>query len=246
MSSQRTSFKSRVFNLMARPTSWFFRSWYSTLRVHHDVADPTQDPRATSSGIIISSWHGDLFVNGCGFNDCGIRVMISNSTEGEFGTRIVQHLGYGVVRGSSKRGGARAMFEMIDLAQEHNVAFAVDGPKGPREVVKDGAVFLAARTGLPIVALGAAYSCAKRFNSWDRMVLAWPGSRNVVCLWPGMHVPAGASDEELQTYNGQLQERMVLARARAQQLLDEWTRTGRRPQPRTAAEVASPPLQRAA
>lgn len=234
----KQSIKARIFNFMARPVSWFFRSWYATLRVHHDVADPAQDPRTTSSGFILSSWHGDLFINGNGFNDCNIHVMISNSTEGEFGTRIVQHLGYGVVRGSSKRGGARAMLEMIDVAEKHTVAFAIDGPKGPREVVKDGAVYLASRTGLPIVALGAAYGSAHRFSSWDRMAMAWPGSRNVVCLWPGMHVPAGATDAELSDYSQQLQERMVLARARAQELLDEWTRTGRRPLPCSAADDA--------
>ena len=122
------------------------------------------------------------------------------------------------------------MFEMIEVAQKHNVAFAVDGPKGPREVAKDGAVFLAAQTGLPIVALGTAYGNAKRFRSWDRMALAWPGSRNVVCLGQGLHVPQGASETELRECNRQLQERMVLARARAQSLLDEWVRTGRRPQ----------------
>lgn len=228
---------------MARPASWFFRTWYSTLQVHHDVADPAQDPRVNSSGVIISSWHGDLFINGNGFNDCGIRVMISNSTEGEFATRIVQHLGYGVVRGSSKRGGARAMFEMVDLAQQHNVAFAVDGPKGPREVVKDGAVFLAAQTGLPIVALGVAYSWAKRFNSWDHMAMAYPGSRNVVCLWSGMPVPKGVSDVELSDYNRQLQEWMSLARARAQSLLDEWVRTGSRPKTEPVADVTKSVLQ---
>jgi lysophospholipid acyltransferase (LPLAT)-like uncharacterized protein len=246
MAKKKRTLKARLFKFMALPTAWFFRLWYSTLRVHHDVADPTQDPRATSAGTIIASWHGDLLLNGCGFNFCNIQVMISNSAEGEFGTRIVQNLGYGVVRGSSKRGGARAMLEMIDVAEKFHVAFALDGPKGPREVVNEGAVFLAAQTGLPIVAVGTAYGSAKRFHSWDRMALAWPGSRSVVCLWPGLHVPPNATEEELRGYGEQLQQRMSLARERAQQLLAEWIRTGKRPLPRSCREAAPATRKRAA
>ncbi len=229
MAKSKSLLKRRLLNALALPTAWGIRLWYGTLRVHHDVADPAQDPRVTKSGAIYSTWHSDLFVNGCGFNFCGLGIMISNSTEGEFGTRIVQNLGYSAIRGSTNRGGARALREMIRAVAGANVGIAPDGPKGPARVVKDGAAYLASRTGMPLVAMGTAYSCATRFNSWDRMAFAWPGSRAVVCLWPGLIVPRDANSEELEGYGLQLQERMLLANERATELLGEWIKTGKRP-----------------
>ncbi|QDU28142.1 hypothetical protein ETAA8_32420 [Anatilimnocola aggregata] len=242
MARNRSS-KPHLLNRFALPLAWGFRLWYSSLRVHHDVANPAQDPRVTRSGAIYATWHEDLFVNGCGFNDCNIHVMISSSSDGDFGTNIVTNLGYGAIRGSSGRGGARALREMMRTVEGTNVGITPDGPKGPRRVVKEGTTYIASRTGMPIVAMGTAYTCATRFNSWDRMALAWPGTRAVVCLWPGLLVPAEANSEELMSSTQQLQQNMTSANERAQLLLSEWLKTGKRPAARTAdtAFDTSPP-----
>jgi len=237
MARKKSQWKARVFGAAAWPLSVAFRIWYHTLRVHHDVADPAHDPRVTKAGAIYATWHEDLFVNGNGFNDCNIHVMISSSSDGDFGTNIVKHLGYGAIRGSSGRNGVRALREMIRNVEGTNVGITPDGPKGPRRVVKEGTTYIASRTGMPIVAMGTAYSCATRFSSWDRMALAWPRSRAVVCLWPALSVPADADSEQLQAYTQQLQSNMFLANERAQKLLTEWVSTGKRPAKRATDPV---------
>lgn len=237
MPTPKTKFKTRLLASLAWPLAVAFRGWYQTLRVHHDVADPRFDPRVSPAGAIYSTWHEDLFVNGNGFNDCNIQIMISSSADGDLGTKIVQHLGYGAIRGSSGRGGARALREMIRAVAGTNVGITPDGPKGPRRVVKDGATYLASRTGMPIVPIGTAYGCATRFHSWDRMALAWPGSRTVVCLGAPLHVPEDAGSEELEFHRQRLQDEMHLASERAKELLGQWLKTGKRPVPPPVASV---------
>ncbi|WP_425613986.1 lysophospholipid acyltransferase family protein [Anatilimnocola sp. NA78] len=241
MARKKSSWKARVFRAAAWPLSVAFRTWYSTLRVHHDVADPAHDPRVTKAGALYATWHEDLFVNGNGFNDCNIHVMISSSSDGDFGTNIVKHLGYGAIRGSSGRNGVRALREMIRNVEGTNVGITPDGPKGPRRVVKEGATYIASRTGMPVVAMGTAYSCATRFSSWDRMALAWPGTRAVVCLWPALVVPAEADAEQLKAATQQLQNNMFLANERAQKLLTEWVNTGQRPAAQAAEKTLDTP-----
>ena len=101
---------------------------------------------------IIAFWHGRILPATFFFRDRGIVVITSQNFDGEWIARIIRRFGYGTARGSSSRGGARALVQLRrDLAAGRPVGFALDGPRGPARVAQPGAVWLAGATGQPLL-----------------------------------------------------------------------------------------------
>lgn len=118
-------------------------------------------------------------------------IVASLSEDGRLQARVMRRFGFDVVDGSSSRGGAAALARALErLAAGEDLAVAVDGPRGPCGIVKPGVVFLAARSGAPIVPLSAASARAWRFSrSWDGFVLPKPFARVAVVAGPPIFVP---------------------------------------------------------
>jgi len=103
---------------------------------------------------------------------------------------VIRRFGYGTARGSTSRGGARALVQLRrDLAAGKPVAFTVDGPRGPARVAQPGAVFLAGATGHPLLPFHIECSAAWTLNSWDRTQVPRPFARIVLAIGPPIHVP---------------------------------------------------------
>ena len=133
-------------------------------------------------------------------------VMTSQSRDGEFIARVIQRFGFVPVRGSSSRGGQRALLEMNQLlAESHAVAFTIDGPRGPRYVAKKGPVLLARMSGVPITAFYVAVERAWVLNTWDKLVIPKPFSRIHVRFAGKIFVPTDADDATLERYHAEMQ-----------------------------------------
>jgi lysophospholipid acyltransferase (LPLAT)-like uncharacterized protein len=128
--------------------SLFIRGLHATLRVRHVRADNIERPPQ----YILAFWHSHLLLMlHCRFRR-PISVIISQSKDGEAIARVFDWYGVDSTRGSSTRGGSAALRELIREAREgKNIVFTPDGPKGPARVAKDGVVYAAMSTGLPIV-----------------------------------------------------------------------------------------------
>ena len=116
--------------------------------------------------------------------------LISAHRDGGYLADAVGVIGARIVRGSSSRGGAGAVREILDNWDGWHVAVTPDGPRGPRRAAKSGVIFLAGRTGRPLVVTGAAFSAAWRpKGSWTDMVLPKPFSRVVIAGSPAQTYP---------------------------------------------------------
>jgi lysophospholipid acyltransferase (LPLAT)-like uncharacterized protein len=114
--------------------------------------------------IILAFWHAQQLMVPTGYRGKGANVLISQHQDGEIVARIISRFGHRAVRGSSTRGGALALRELIRLGRSGaDLVVTPDGPKGPRQVAKLGVVQLAKATGLPIVPL--AFSSSKKNSS---------------------------------------------------------------------------------
>jgi lysophospholipid acyltransferase (LPLAT)-like uncharacterized protein len=108
-------------------------------------------------------WHRCVFPATYFYRNRGIAVMTSQSFDGEYIARIIERFGFPAVRGSSSRGGVRALLGMHKvLDQGSSVAFTIDGPRGPLYVAKPGPVLLARNTGVPIYCFHIAVEKARR------------------------------------------------------------------------------------
>lgn len=127
--------------------------------------------------IILAFWHAQQLMVPIGYRGTGANVLISQHQDGEIIARIISRFGHRAVRGSSTRGGALALRELIRLGRSgEDLVVTPDGPKGPRQVAKLGVVQLAKATGLPIVPL--AFSCSKK-NSSRAGIASWSHSHGL-------------------------------------------------------------------
>jgi lysophospholipid acyltransferase (LPLAT)-like uncharacterized protein len=157
------------------------------------------------------------------YRDQGSVVLVSRHGDGEFIARVLTGLGYSVARGSSTRGGARAALELLAHARKvrGDIGITPDGPKGPPQKAQDGCVFLASRSGFPLLPLAALAERSWRLRSWDRFVIPKPFSRIAVVAGEPISVPPDVPREEMGRYRERFEAAIAEAEARARQILDE-------------------------
>lgn len=158
------------------------KSIFKSLR-SHIFAHPRVD---LNQPLILSFWHGKLFLPimvVSSWHHKKIAGLVSQSRDGAILTRWIERLGFKVVRGSSNRKGASSVVKLMNFAKEgYSLGIAADGPRGPIYCAKSGCAYLAQKTGLPILPIGAAYRTAKQFQSWDRFLLPMPFSKAMIYL----------------------------------------------------------------
>jgi lysophospholipid acyltransferase (LPLAT)-like uncharacterized protein len=185
--------------------SWIVRLIGRTLRVsisYEAGAQQTMDQRP----LIGSFWHSCIIPATYICRDLGVRVMSSNSYDGEYMGRIIHKFGFVAVKGSSSRNAVRALLGLRRaLGEGWTVAFTLDGPRGPHHKVKPGPVALARSSGVPLTMFHAAVDKAWVLNSWDRMMIPRPFSRVLLRFGKLIPVPADASDEDVERYTAELQ-----------------------------------------
>jgi hypothetical protein len=155
-----------------------YRLWARTLHLKvedpHDVIGFVRD-----RPVIFAIWHNRLLmlprVFDPSFPSRQSYGLISASRDGDLIAIFIERSGYGTVRGSSSRKGMIALRQLVDtLAAGSNVLVTPDGPRGPVYSVSQGIVFLAQKTGAPVVPIHMEYSSAWRLKSWDRFVVPKP------------------------------------------------------------------------
>jgi len=159
--------------------------------------------------VCYASWHGRLLALAHTYRHQGIRILISLHRDGEFIARIVQKLGFVPIRGSSTRGGAKAILEMVKASQKHDIALTPDGPKGPRHRVQPGAAYLSSRAVVPLVPVTNSASSFWRLNTWDQFLIPKPFSKVVVCIGEAIWVRQGSSSTELENVSQKLEDRLL-------------------------------------
>jgi lysophospholipid acyltransferase (LPLAT)-like uncharacterized protein len=159
----------------------FVRLLGATWRVRVTGRDALDAIRREKRAYVLSCWHGELLAAVWAHRGQGMAPLISEHRDGEIIARICERLGYGTVRGSSTRGGARALLGLVrTLEQGTDVAVTPDGPRGPAERYAPGALVAAKKAHAPIVAIRVRASRAWRLRSWDRFLIPKPFARVVL------------------------------------------------------------------
>jgi lysophospholipid acyltransferase (LPLAT)-like uncharacterized protein len=158
------------------------RVWLATLRVRV-VAHPGLDD-VRDRPWVLAFWHGTQWPLLAWRRRRPTVVLVSLSRDGSMQARALAVQGLHVVRGSSSRGGARGLAALVRaMRRGADAAFAVDGPRGPRGVVKGGAVVAARAAGAVLVPMaGIVHSGIVLGRAWDRFAIAWPFTRVDVAL----------------------------------------------------------------
>lgn len=169
-----------------------------TLRISWRGRENLQEVRKSGQRVIYALWHGRLLILTFAHRWQKVHVLISQHRDGEFVARTVQRLGFVPIRGSTTRGGTQAIFQMVSKIQDgYDLAITPDGPKGPPHKVQSGAIYIAQRSGLPIMPISASAKSAWRLKSWDNFLIPKPFSRAVIILGKPVFVSQNATENEL-------------------------------------------------
>lgn len=151
-------------------------------------------------------WHRCVLPATWIFRKRKLAVMTSRSLDGEYIARVIERFGYVPIRGSSTRGGQRALLEMQTFVSNGGgAAFTIDGPRGPRYIAKRGPIQLAKATGVAITPFYVAVEKKWVLSSWDRFVIPIPFSRAVVHVAPKIYVPRDADEALLEAKYHEMQ-----------------------------------------
>jgi lysophospholipid acyltransferase (LPLAT)-like uncharacterized protein len=190
-----------------------------TVRVFEEWEDPqyaTSNPDRPRA--IYAFWHGGILCAALTHVGSGICIPISRHRDGEYVARMAERIGARPIRGSTRRGGARALLEMVRVLDEADVAITPDGPRGPRQVVQPGILQLARLSQRPIIAGAFDVAGAWVAPSWDRFVVPRPFARLAFCCGAPISVPRDASDREIEDLRRRLQADLLRLTARAREI----------------------------
>mgnify|MGYP005996628009 CR=1 FL=1 len=215
--------RARKLAVLSRVAGWVHRLFQASYRLRNlDRSYAQVRGTAAQPRCLYAFWHENLWHGAHSLRDQGVCVMVSTHRDGELIARILARQGFRLARGSSTRGGARALRDFVRVAKDEtaDLCVTVDGPKGPRREVKEGILFASAMTGLPIVPTGVAVASSWRTNSWDRLQIGKPFSRVAFALGPEVRVPRGTPRDELVQWGQRLRESMDAAEQRARAVLE--------------------------
>ena len=147
--------------------------------------------------FLLAFWHRHLVLMRYAYRGRRMTVLVSRSRDGELISRVLAHLGVATSRGSSSRGGALGLRDLLRCARSgSDLAVTPDGPRGPLREVQPGIVLAAAASGLPVIPVAIAASRARLLSSWDRMLVPLPGSRVEVVYGEPLRLPREANPAE--------------------------------------------------
>ena len=191
-----------------------------TLRWRVDGREHLDAVIASGRQPIMAFWHGRILPATFYFRRRGIVVITSENFDGEWIARIIERFGYGTARGSTTRGGIKAMLKLVrDMEAGKPAGFTVDGPRGPARIVQPGAVWLARETGNPVLPFHCEAASYWTANSWDRTQVPKPFTTVALAIGEPLDVTPGVSAEQLDASRQLVQQRLIALEDRARALL---------------------------
>ncbi|MEY2493573.1 MAG: hypothetical protein QOJ45_65 [Verrucomicrobiota bacterium] len=190
-----------------------YRLWARTLRLQvedpHDVVGFVR-----KQPVIFAIWHNRLLmlprVFDPSFPTRQSYGLISASRDGDLIAIFIERSGYGTIRGSSSRKGVIALRQLVEtLAAGGNVLVTPDGPRGPVYQASQGVVFLAQKSGAPVIPIHMEYSSCWRLKSWDRFVVPRPFAKLRAIFGAPIQMPPMENADQSEAERIRLQNAMM-------------------------------------
>jgi lysophospholipid acyltransferase (LPLAT)-like uncharacterized protein len=181
-----------------------------TLRIKWIGEENLNPIRKNQGQVIYAFWHGRMLILSYSHRWQKIHVLISQHRDGELIARIIERLGFVSIRGSTTRGGTKALFEMAKKgASGYDVGITPDGPKGPKFKVQLGAIYIAQRSEMPIIPITNSAKSRWTLSSWDGFLIPKPFSKAVIMIGEPIYVPLKSTPQELEEKREKLEKRLV-------------------------------------
>lgn len=198
----------------------FIKTLWATLSVRTIGRDVPESIKRAGGQYIYTFWHGSLLLMVYGYVGERLTFLVSWHQDGELAARVMRHFGMKPTRGSSSKGGVRALYQLLRSVRDgYDIAFTPDGPRGPARKVQAGLIQTARLSRLPIVPVGFAAQRAKTLRSWDTFQIPYPFTRVVFCYGDPVTIPREVEKGDLKALCKEVESSLNLASRRAQNAL---------------------------
>jgi len=207
----RSEFKDPATTGLVTLAYLFFKIWFGTCRLNILNEAFHQEALSGTGSFIGATWHRAAIFFCYYYGPFHPMIMFSQSQDGEYLARFARKFGVIPVRGSSSRGGQRALIQMIRFLNEGNrtCATVLDGPQGPRYRAKKGLLFLAKETGVPLVpVIWSARKTITLEKTWDKTMIPIPFSKVTVGYGSPLTIPRGCTAEDLDDFRLEIESRL--------------------------------------
>jgi lysophospholipid acyltransferase (LPLAT)-like uncharacterized protein len=202
--------KKKLVSFIAMKFAWLFilllckwaRVGYRNLHFYYQAKN---NPKP----FIICTWHGRMLIPIYMMRNRKIIAMVSEHEDGEMIAQTILRLGYETVRGSSTRGGSKAFREMLrGIRKGANCAILPDGPNGPKQEFKLGAVLLAQRANAQILPLTFSAQKPITLKTWDAFTIWKPFSKCYGVFGEPIEIPRDIPSDELESWRLKIETQM--------------------------------------
>ncbi|HDY87929.1 MAG TPA: DUF374 domain-containing protein [bacterium] len=190
--------------------AWYFvKIIEKTLSIDKITSDELSIDK--NKAVIYAVWHGRMFFPLLYLRDMGVIPLVSEHRDGEIISATLDSAGYETVRGSTTRGGAKALAKLVRFAKQGSpIAITPDGPGGPKWHFQPGAIYVAAKSGIPIVPLAGSAKRAFYFKkSWDSFQLPLPFTKCVYIVGEPYYITGGLDEENIEFHRAELEKRLT-------------------------------------
>lgn len=191
---RRITYSEGFISFLAAVAVFFIRVYSKTLRIRYEYHPEFE--RLDRKKVLFGFWHGRQFLLIPSYGDWHVSLLSDLSWAGDIQTKILERMGYKVIRGSSKRKGVQALISLKKVIESgYSTALALDGPRGPIYHSKPGILFLAQKLGYPIIPTATTAKHAWIFkNTWCRYMLPKPFSRCYIMMDEPFYVNSGFNE----------------------------------------------------
>lgn len=186
---------------------YFVKLLLITLKIDKDQINFGRNLSKNGNNVIYAFWHSVMLLPGYLHKNLGIQALVSQHRDGDYVSGALSVLGFGTVRGSTTRGGARAVVSLAkSAAKGHSIIITPDGPRGPKHIAQPGIIYLARKTSFPIIPIAVKVSKYWQLPSWDRFVIPKPFASVTLTYGKPIHVLRKINNEQVQEYCSLLEE----------------------------------------
>ena len=220
-----------VQNLLGWCLGAYIRLILATVRWRHENVACVEPVLAGESGAIALFWHGRIplcLATAPQWWRKNTKAMISPSADGQFIATALEMAGFPGIRiSTAKKGDAQkarqavaALREAVNHVSEGGALVVTpDGPRGPGEVIAEGSLQIAKRSGQPVFLMGIAANPAAQMKTWDQIMWAAPFGRGAV-VWDGpLYVPRDADGALIEALIQDWSAKLSAATRRAEALV---------------------------
>jgi len=166
---------------------WFFQILFLFNKINIKGEEHLINLINSGKPVMVCVWHGRLVFPSwyLRLKTTNVHAIASHHTDAEIMARVLKQWGYGLIRGSTKKGGKAVVQKMAEIFNNNGiVAVTNDGPKGPPRIAKAGSTATAIKYNVQVITITGSATKYWQMKSWDRFMVPKPFGKIQVIVSP--------------------------------------------------------------